>query len=59
MKWTYDDPKQGDIRTIKRFLLFPKGIDGERRWLCFVEIMQKFEKENWADDGWHDVCFID
>ena len=35
--------KPGDIRIIKRFLILPKTINGEIRWLEKVKIKQRFE----------------
>jgi hypothetical protein len=40
-------PKVGDRRTIKRFLLLPKKLEGEWRWLGFERIKQEFQRY-WA-----------
>ena len=33
----------GDIRLKRRFLLFPKNINGEVRWLVKAQYKQKYE----------------
>jgi len=58
MKLKVSNPKRGDARTIRRFLLFPRVIGNEMRWLCWVNIQQEYE-DIWTDDGWKDRCFID
>jgi len=58
MKWKYNEPKHEDIRIITRFLLLPKFINGEARWLCLIKIKQRYEGYNWADDGWQDIGFV-
>ena len=54
MRWhkrTKVQPKVGDTRTKRHFLVFPKSIRGERRWLEFA---------TWVDErqsgggGWED-----
>lgn len=40
MKWMSKKPQLGDMRTITRFLLFPKRINREVRWL---------EKATWVE----------
>jgi hypothetical protein len=37
-------PKVGDRRVVTRFLLWPKLLDGEWRWLGFVDIEQEFQR---------------
>ena len=54
MRWGGIDPKNGEVRIIKRFLLFPRCIHGECRWLEVASIVQEFDNNNWADDGWKD-----
>lgn len=34
MRWKL--PEHGDIRIVKKFLIFPKTIKRERRWLEYV-----------------------
>lgn len=57
MKWNYQIPHHGNERIIRRFLILPKYINGIAMWLCFARIKQRYEGQNWADDGWKDVCF--
>ena len=40
MRWSL--PKDGDLRVIKRFALFPIGIKGEYRWLETCYIKQRY-----------------
>lgn len=45
MRWNkpvYQSPRVGDTRIVKRFLLFPKTLNEETRWLEWAEIMQGF-----------------
>jgi hypothetical protein len=51
-------PVHDETRIITRFLLFPRCAGNELRWFCLAKIQQRFEGMNWADDGWHDECFI-
>jgi hypothetical protein len=45
MRWDCKPlPTEGDIKIKKKFLLFPKNIDCETRWLEFVEYEQKYER---------------
>ena len=56
-------------RTVTRFLLFPKILNGEKRWLKFSRIIQKWRcyhtpfnvwtdfggpDGDWEDFGWAD-----
>lgn len=52
------NPKHNDNRVLRKFLLLPTRINEEVRWLCFANIQQRYEAENYADDGWHNECFI-
>jgi hypothetical protein len=57
MRWN-TQPKL-DTRIIKRFLFFPKILRGERRWLEWVHIRQRYlslwkGKGWWMDDNWVD-----
>ena len=58
MEWKYKQWKHNDTRVISKFLLVPRHIGGEGKWLCYAKIEQRYEGKNWADDGWHDVRFI-
>jgi hypothetical protein len=65
MRWkTKQSPNIGDTRVVKRFLLFPKEIDGEYRWLEVSRIEQRYERDyisvglgmgsycRWQDSAW-------
>ena len=53
----------GDTRIVTRFLVFPKTINNEIRWLEKARIKQEFRKV--YDDGiyeffdWVNVAFVD
>lgn len=57
------EPKQGDNRTVSKFLLFPRCLDGEWRWLGRERIVQHFREWTELDpegypmqgSGWVDV----
>jgi hypothetical protein len=42
-------PKEGDIRIVEKFLLFPRIINKELRWLERAKIKQRYEDEPWPD----------
>lgn len=48
----------GDMRVVVRFLLLPKKLGGEWRWLGFECIAQEFRRSRaqggggWCDVGW-------
>ena len=55
MRWnTY---KHGEIRIINTFLLFPKTINGETRWLEFALIKQQFHNYTCAS-VWDNICWL-
>ena len=59
-------PSLGDWRLVRRFILFPKRLDGEWRWFGRHDIAQKyimrfvpfafwpggFYERGWVDKGW-------
>lgn len=57
--------QDGDFRTIKTFLWWPKTLNGITRWLELAEICQVYEvsvdpqhddfREEWVDLGWDDI----
>jgi hypothetical protein len=49
--------KDGDERTITKFLLFPVEIDNETRWLEKATILQKMNCWSYGDD-WENVKFV-
>ena len=60
----YKGPHTGDKRIVKRFLLFPKRIKDERRWLetatweqeyCFYYATYRYgDSYCWVDIRWVD-----
>ncbi len=58
MRWKTINPKNGDTRRIKLFLLFPKTIKGETRWLEVAKYKQSFHYYMDGSD-WEDECWID
>ena len=61
MRWKIED-HLGETRIVKRFLLLPKKIDDEWRWLEVAYIKQElklyffkeWESQSWADKGAYD-----
>ena len=47
-------PVSGDIRTVTMFLLFPKTINGETRWLEHADIKQEW-RPNYTGSEWADI----
>ena len=52
MRWKKN--KVGDFRIVRRFLLFPRTINYETRWLEFATI-----KQQWYRDYCDDLYWID
>ena len=63
-KWKWkkkQQPKEGDTRIMERFLLFPKLLDDEWRWLENAQIDQEYKvmglgsdwRLRWVDLGWN------
>lgn len=52
MRWS--NPKNGDIRIIKRFLLFPKTVNNVTIWLETAYIKQEYKSFNrlWYNSDW-------
>ncbi len=58
MRW--QEPGEGEFRTISRFLLFPRTIQSETRWLEKARIRQQLEHKcdgqghwlEWVDLYW-------
>lgn len=61
MKWTAKSKSKPTERIITRFLLFPRTIDGETRWLEVARIRQRYQLRWLADsyEGWIDSEWID
>lgn len=43
MKWNYEYPKDGDLRTKKRFLIAPVCLGGECRWLESAQVVERWQ----------------
>ena len=58
MKWFPADnrPRPGDKRVKTRFLLFPKTINGERRWLE-TATWTEYLWAHWDGSVWEDLCW--
>ena len=55
MRWKWKKKqrlKEGDRRIMERFLLFPKRLNGEWRWLEIARICQQYRVSNWL---WPDI----
>lgn len=58
MRWKQaPDPKHHDTRTRNVFLLFPKCLGGQWRWLERASIVEKFidilgERQGWWEQSW-------
>ena len=49
-------PKRNASRDIRKFLILPKKLNREMRWLEFATITQKW---NWYYEKWQDHEWID
>ena len=57
----FGSPEKGSERVFERFLLFPKCIRGETRWIETARIRQIYTNgERYSDYGcsWHDIEFM-
>lgn len=61
MKWRKHTPKHGDERTVRRFLLLPRCINGEWRWLELATIRQEWQVYPYyrRRNSWYDLHWID
>ena len=63
----YEKPKHGDTKIVSKFLLFPKQLQDEIRWLEIVDIVCVFvgySEHPWIEGfgvltslGWNEVRF--
>jgi len=64
------DPKVGDERVVEKFLIFPKTINDEMRWLETAKILQQYVNEHGINQDnigfyfesklfWKDIRFVD
>jgi hypothetical protein len=69
MRWKQKEEKQplsGDVRFKTGFLLFPKFLNGETRWLEKTSWVQKYgwyglneDGPSWEDYAWEDRYIMD
>ena len=57
MKWNKVDTKEGSERLATKFLLFPKTLNGETRWLEWASFWQRWRCIagigcRWEDNRW-------
>ena len=56
------EPKKGSERVIRKFLLFPRCIRGEIRWLETTSIHQRYTNNtSYSEYGcsWYNLAFVD
>ena len=60
MRWTIKIPlpKPDSERTIVKYLLFPRYIGGEIRWLERAKFLQKYQLNRWHDYRWVNIKWI-
>lgn len=58
MRWTWKNPKEGDVRIRKVFLWLPTRIDDEVRWLEKTVIKEVYFW-SWSEGWWYKSEFID
>jgi len=56
MRWK--DEFTGEMRTARKFLLFPKEIDNEVRWMEYAYIQQSCFLNKKHGKYWKDVAWI-
>lgn len=49
------EPNHKDKRVIEKFLIFPKTINYETRFLEKVKIVQEYNYYEWVDRKWVDT----
>lgn len=59
MRWKSRKPEIGDIRIITQFLLFPKRINREIRWLEKATWKESYRYKNsiLSQKGWYAWCW--
>jgi hypothetical protein len=62
MRWEHNPPQIGDFRQKRGFLLFPRTIEHETRWLERAVRLQRFQRyvtyAGFTVLGWFDVKWI-
>ena len=63
MRWnysTYKMPRDGDVKVIKKFLYFPKRINGKARWLEMGNWEESYSAGGYVlDSYWVPTHWID
>lgn len=59
MRWQSRKQKFGDVQIITRFLLFPKCINGEWRWLEKASWRRLSTRDYNLNDYWDDLYWLD
>ena len=66
MRWKKEKTKDGETRIINKFLIFPKTINRETRWLEKASWVEKWGYWGAAEDGpgwayidWLENCVLD
>lgn len=62
MRWTR--PCAGDEKIVRKFLLFPRSINKEVRWLQWATLKYVYQNfggwgEEWSSAGWYLSEFVD
>lgn len=60
MKWKVKVPKHGERRIRSKFLIFPKLIDGDCRWLERSYYIEEYEISNvmFQDCAWKPIKWV-
>ena len=58
MRWRQKNQTLGEVRIIRKFLFFPKCINGVYRWLEYATYKQKCTPLGY-DYYWYDVSWED
>lgn len=59
MRWHSKQPRLGDTKTVREFLLLPKTIGDETRWLCWTRIRLRYELSVLDVPHWYDLEWMD
>jgi hypothetical protein len=59
MRWSDKTPREGQVRTVSRFLYFPLTLHGETRWWERVALRQEYLVGTYRTDrtGWTSTNF--
>lgn len=58
MRWTTPNPQYGDTRVRECFLLFPKSIGGEVRWLETAIVKEKYYAGYVINGFWLPIAWV-